>query len=157
MNKSKGFTLPEMLISISLGLFLSVLLIKIYLWQIDLNHKMEDMIFIDHNGFLALQILKNAIKSAEEVKVENSNKLIIFRRKSKTEHGKKISITNKYFSKNNELIRESTSDNILALISGITKLTTIQNPSYIIIQLELTAPHKMTAKIQETVPYENKK
>ena len=75
-SKIKGFTLPEMLISISLGLFLSIMLIKIYLWQDQLHRQMQDMIFLDHNGILAMQILSNNIRSTNEKIKKNYPKTV---------------------------------------------------------------------------------
>jgi prepilin-type N-terminal cleavage/methylation domain-containing protein len=66
----KGFSLTEMLIALSLGLLMMTLLFKVYEIQLGLHHKIEDMVFLDHHGVLAMKILKNEYGEGE-FKVKN--------------------------------------------------------------------------------------
>ena len=147
-NKSRGFTLPEMLISISLGLFLSILLIKIYLWQYDLHHQMDDMIFLDRHGILILNILGSAIRSAESIKIQ------------KFEKGNKIIINKNqvaYYPKNNGFYIKKKDDIELALSSDVKNLRAMRKFGAINITLDLIAPHGLQATLYENIKPENEK
>lgn len=153
--KTKGFTLPEMLISISLGLFLSVLLIKIYLWQDQLQRQMQDMIFLDHNGLLAMQILANTIRSTDEkIKIIQNNHEIEIQEVDKNTN-KNIKTT--YLIVNHALRRARPIKNSVDLVSGVDKLTAdfIDHNQVVKIQLHLTAPDGMTEELGESVYFEN--
>jgi prepilin-type N-terminal cleavage/methylation domain-containing protein len=156
--KTKGFTLPEMLISISLGLFLSIMLIKIYLWQDQLHRQMQDLIFLDHNGLLAMQILANTIRSTnKEIKIiQNGHEMEIQEKDNHTDKN----IKSTYLIVNHALrrIRSAKSGaDTLDLVSGVDKFTAefVDNHKAIKIQLHLTAPYLMTEELKETVYLEN--
>lgn len=153
--KTKGFALPEMLISISLGLFLSILLIKIYLWQDQLQRQMQDMIFLDHNGLLAMQILANTIRSTnEKIKIIQKNHEVEIQEIDKNTN-KNIKTT--YLIVNHALRRARPIKNSVDLVSGVDKLTAdfIDNNQAVKIQLYLTAPDGMTEELRESVYFEN--
>jgi prepilin-type N-terminal cleavage/methylation domain-containing protein len=151
-TQSSGFTLPEMLISISLGLFLSILLIKIYLWQAELHHEMDDMIFLDHNSFLALEMLGHEIREADYITISKQGAVIDFSYKD---------YKDSYYIQENELYRSrkipKKSDDNIGLISGVTKFHAIQKGKSVTVTLNLIAPNKMTEIISRTFELENEK
>jgi len=64
-ENSRGFSLTELLVTMSLALLISSLIFKVYEMQMKIYHKMEDIVFLDQNGVLAMKILKNEYGKGE--------------------------------------------------------------------------------------------
>jgi prepilin-type N-terminal cleavage/methylation domain-containing protein len=64
MTKQAGFSLLELLFSMALGVVLMALIGKIYITMQNMNHTLNDEIFLQENMLLAQQALGDAIKSA---------------------------------------------------------------------------------------------
>jgi len=164
LTKIKGFTLPEMLISISLGLFLSIMLIKVYLWQDQLHRQIQDMIFLNHNGLLAMHILADSIRSTnEKIKItQNNHEMEIQEKNNNSDNDENKNIKTTYdINKDTKALRRTRPGNKrydpLDLASGVDQLTAefVDSHKAIKIQLHLTAPYLMTEELKETVYLEN--
>ncbi len=159
LSKIQGFTLPEMLISISLGLFLSIMLIKVYLWQDQLQRQMQDMIFLNHNGLLAMQMLAHTIRvTDEQIKIIQNGHKIEIQEKDKTNKNIKTSYDINEGTKSLRRTRPGEKKpDTLDVVSGIDSLTAdfVKNNQAVKIQLHFTAPYGMTEKLKEIVFFEN--
>jgi hypothetical protein len=148
-SHAEGFTLPEMMISISLGLFLSILLIKIYLWQGELHRTMEDMIFLDHHGMLVLSIVEPVIRSAEKIKIQKwgeGNKIIV-----------NSEFQSAYYAEKNAFWIKKEGDNPIELSSGVENFQAVRRSDVIHITVNLKAPHGLKATFCENITPENEK
>jgi len=133
--KSSGFTLTEMLLALGLSLFFITLLIKIYYWHTDVQHKIDDMIFLDHNGVLAMLILEDNIRRSSSIDIQPNK--IILSHKIFYIHQTGISDGLFFIEKNQRIPTE--------IIPGITKLEVKKLDKNVIkIKIEINAPYGST-------------
>lgn len=66
-TKINGFTLTELCVGMSLSACLSLLLIKLVIWQNQLFQHISDQVFLDHHAVIAVRVMENAIKSSHQV------------------------------------------------------------------------------------------
>jgi prepilin-type N-terminal cleavage/methylation domain-containing protein len=141
-HSSKGFSLTEMLISLALSLFIMTLLIKIYHWHTVVQHKIDDMVFLDHQGVLAMLILENNVQHSDQIKIQPNK--IILSQKTFFIHQTDISNGLFYFEKNQK--------NSVEVISGVTQLNCVWLTKHLLkIKIELIAPYGLKSTFSQII------
>lgn len=140
-HKQSGFTLINCLISLSLGLFLLTLLLKLYLWQLRIYHQISDMVFIDHQGVIAIGMLSNSILHAKKIKLAEHSIAVTDRLTTHT-----------YFTKNKKFYLKHAQDNAIEIVSGIEQLkVSLINNQKINMHIYVHAPYGETAVFSKNV------
>ncbi len=111
-NKNKGFSLIEMMVSLSLGLFLLLILGRIYVWQLELNQQLQDLAVIQDNGRIATQLLLDNVRNAKQIIIDNPHALQL----------DNVSDTIYFFARSNGLYRRVNDDKAVEMVEGINVL-----------------------------------
>jgi len=111
MNNQNGFSLLEILLSLSIGLFLVAMMIKLYGLQESLHYDVQSLSQLNHRAIIARLILTNEVK--------NSTRPVNI-----LEQGHKIEVDHKvfYVSKDGLYIKKN-NDFSVELVPGIKNLT----------------------------------
>ena len=110
MNNQNGFSILEILLSLSIGLFLVAMMVKLYALQESLHYDVQSLSQLNRRAIIARQILVNEIQAASE-------QVIIL------DQGHKIEVDNKvlYLNKDSLYIKKN-NDFSVELVPGIKNL-----------------------------------
>lgn len=112
VNKNKGFSLIEIMVSLSLGLFLMLILGRIYIWQLELNQQLQDLASIQDNGRMATQLLLDNVRQAKQIIINNPHELQL----------DNASDTIYFFARSNGLYRRINQDKSVEMVDGVNEL-----------------------------------
>ncbi len=73
MKKTRGFTLTELLISMSLSVLLASIIMKSIFAMNQIFHQISDQVFLDHHGVIAMTVMENQIKSAVNIELSKNS------------------------------------------------------------------------------------
>lgn len=139
---SSGFSLTESLIALSLSIGMIALLIKLYFWQVQIQHKMDDMVFLDHNGVIAMLVLGDNTRKTDKAKITTGLNKIIFSNKLFYIKSKGL-----YFIEN-----KNQSQQAVEIVSGADQLQAKWINQYALkISVNLVAPYGMSENFTEVI------